>query len=157
MIIVTGATGQLGSRIVEHLLQRVPADQVRVSVRDPERAQDLAARGVRVCHGDFADPGSLESAFEGASQVLVVSVNVLGDAGIAQSTAALDAAYRAGADRVLYTSHQAASPDSLFAPACDWSDAATGRPAAVADDFELTASTGYLHAAAFCPPGKASL
>lgn len=119
MIIITGATGQLGSQIVERLLERVSGDQVGVSVRDTDRARDLAARGVRIRRGDFADPGTLEAAFEGASQVLVISVDVLGEQGVAQSTTAIDAAYRAGADRVLYTSHQAAHPDSFFAPARD--------------------------------------
>jgi NAD(P)H dehydrogenase (quinone) len=38
MIVITGATGQLGSLIVHRLLERVPADQVGVSVRDPDRA-----------------------------------------------------------------------------------------------------------------------
>ena len=119
MIIITGATGQLGSQIVERLLERVSADQVGVSVRDTDRAQDLAARGVRVRRGDFSDPGTLQAAFEGASQVLVVSVDALGEPAVAQHRTAIDAAYRAGADRVLYTSHQAASPESLFAPARD--------------------------------------
>ncbi len=119
MIIITGATGQLGSQIVERLLERVSADQVGASVRDPDRARNLAARGVRVRRGDFADPGTLGAAFEGASQVLVVSVNALGEEAVAQSTNATDAAYRAGADRVLYTSHQAANPYSCFAPARD--------------------------------------
>jgi NAD(P)H dehydrogenase (quinone) len=74
---------------------------------------------VRVRHGDFTEPATLEAAFEGASQVLVVSVDVLGEQGVAQSKAAIDAAYRAGAGRVLYTSHQAAAPDSSFPPALD--------------------------------------
>ena len=119
MIIITGATGQLGSQIVARLLERVAADQVGVSVRDPDLAKDLAERGVRVRRGDFADPTTLESAFEGASQVLIVSLNRLGEESVDQSTAAVDAAYRAGAGRVLYTSHQAAALDSLFAPARD--------------------------------------
>jgi NAD(P)H dehydrogenase (quinone) len=119
MIIVTGATGQLGSQIVERLLERVSADEVGVSVRDVDRAGDLAARAVRVRRGDFADPSTLEAAFEGASQVLVISVDRLGEQAVAQHTAAIDAGYRAGAHRVLYTSHQAASPDSSFAPARD--------------------------------------
>ena len=119
MIIVTGATGQLGSQIVTRLLERVPAEQVGVSVRDPNRAKELSARGVRVRHGDFADPATLEPAFEGASQVLVISLDKLGDEAVAQTTAAIDIAYGAGADRVLYTSHQAANPASSFAPARD--------------------------------------
>lgn len=119
MIIVTGATGQLGSQIVERLLERVAADQIGVSVRDPDKARSLAERGVRVRRGDFAEPATLAEAFDGASQLLVVSVNTLGEQGVAQSTAAIDAAYRAGARRVLYTSHQAASPDSAFAAGRD--------------------------------------
>lgn len=67
MIVLTGASGQLGGRIVDRLLERVSADQVGVSVHDPERAAALAARGVRVRRGDFADPDTLPAAFEGAS------------------------------------------------------------------------------------------
>ncbi|MDG6108882.1 NmrA family NAD(P)-binding protein [Dactylosporangium aurantiacum] len=116
MIIVTGGTGRLGAGIVERLLTRVPADRVGVSVRDPERAGDLAARGVRVRRGDFTDPASLAAAFEGATQVLIVSTNQTGEAALAQHVAAVDAAYRAGAGRILYASHQGAAADSLFAP-----------------------------------------
>ena len=119
MIIVTGATGQLGRGIVEQLLARVPADQVGVSVRDPEKAGGLAARGVRVRRGDFNDPASLSEAFEGASQVLIVSVDELGDVAVARHAAAIDAARSAGARRILYTSHMGAAPDSPFAAAPD--------------------------------------
>ncbi len=119
MIIVTGATGQLGSQIVQQLLERVPATEVGVSVREPERVAELAARGVRVRRGDFTDPDSLAGAFEGAKQVLVVSANVIGDEALTQHAAAIEAATDAGAERILYTSHQAADPDSLFAPMPD--------------------------------------
>lgn len=119
MIVITGATGKLGSLIVDRLLERVPADQVGVSVRDPGRAGALAARGVRVRRGDFADADSLACAFEGATQVLLVSVNAVGPEKVAQHTAAVDVAVAAGAKRVLYTSHQGAGADSLFAPMVD--------------------------------------
>ncbi len=119
MIIITGATGQLGSQIIHRLLERVPADQIGVSARDPDRAADLAARGVRVRRGDFTDPDSLADAFEGAAQVLVVSANQTGGAAVAQHAAAIDAAHAAGVKRILYTSHQAASADSLFTPMPD--------------------------------------
>jgi NAD(P)H dehydrogenase (quinone) len=119
MIIVTGATGKLGSQIVRHLLERVPADQVGVSVRDPAKAAALTARGVRVRAGDYTDPGSLARAFEGASQVLVVSASSTGAEALAQHRSAIDAARDAGAERVLYTSHQASAAGSLFAPMPD--------------------------------------
>nr|WP_205709484.1 NmrA family NAD(P)-binding protein [Kineococcus siccus] len=116
VIVVTGATGQLGSQIVDRLLARVPAETVGVSVRDPAAATALAQRGVRVRAGDFTDPASLRHAFEGAEQVLVVSASLRGDGAVAANLAAVDAARAAGAGRILYTSHQAASRESLFAP-----------------------------------------
>ncbi|MDX8050854.1 NAD(P)H-binding protein [Lentzea sp. BCCO 10_0798] len=119
MIIVTGATGLLGSQIADRLLARVPADRVGVSVRDVDRAAALAARGVRVRRGDFSDPDSLAESFEGATQVLVVSTNETGPAALAQHVTAIDAARAAGAGRVLYSSHQGAASDSLFAPMSD--------------------------------------
>jgi NAD(P)H dehydrogenase (quinone) len=130
MIIVSGANGQLGRMVVERLLTRVPAEQVGVSVRDPEKAAGL---GVRVRRGDFTDPASLADAFEGASRVLVVSVDKLGDEAVQQHVAAIEAAAAAGAERIVYTSHMGARPDSPFAPGPDHAAteaalAATGVP-----------------------------
>ena len=121
MIIVTGANGQLGQAIVEKLVERVPAGQVGVSVRDPEKASALTALGVRVRRGDFADPASLSDAFEGATQVLIVSSNASAYGGdpLAQHRAAIEAARAAGAGRIIYTSHMAASSTSLFPPMRD--------------------------------------
>lgn len=116
MIVLTGATGQLGSQIVERVLERVPAHTVGVSVRDPAKAASLAERGVRVRAGDFTDPAGLRHAFEGAERVLVVSASIRGSGAADANRAAVDAAHAAGATRVLYTSHQAASPSSLFSP-----------------------------------------
>ncbi|CAM5718539.1 SDR family oxidoreductase [Streptomyces violaceorubidus] len=116
MIIVTGATGQLGRRIVEHLLARVPPEQVGVSVRDPGSppARAFADRGVRVRRGDFTDAGSLAHAFEDASQVLVVSVDKMGEECVEQHRTAIGAAVAAGARRVLYTSQMGAGAASRF-------------------------------------------
>jgi NAD(P)H dehydrogenase (quinone) len=111
MIIVTGATGRLGRAITERLLDRLPAAEVVVTVRDPGKARDLETRGVRVRQADFEDPATLAGAFRGASQVLIIS----GPADPAPHRTAIDAAKAAGAGRILYTSHQGASPRSLFA------------------------------------------
>lgn len=116
MLIVTGATGRLGALIVDRLLERVPADRIGVSVRDVSKAAALAERGVRVRAGDFTEPDGLKHAFEGAESVLVISTAIRGGGALAANTAAVDAAREAGARRILYTSHQAASPTSLFPP-----------------------------------------
>ncbi|MEV0785537.1 NAD(P)H-binding protein [Streptomyces sp. NPDC050423] len=114
MIIVTGATGKLGRQIVERLLTRIPADLIGISIRDPQRAKAFADRGVRVRRGSFTDADSLAHAFEGASQVLIVSVDKMGDACVRQHRAAIDGAVAAGARRILYTSQMGAGHDSHF-------------------------------------------
>jgi NAD(P)H dehydrogenase (quinone) len=121
MIIVTGATGNLGRAIVEKLVKRVPPNQVGASVRDLAKAADLVALGVRVRQGDFGDPESLMRAFEGASQVLIVSSNARAHGGdtLGQHRTAIGAARSAGAQRVFYTSHMAASDSSEFPPMRD--------------------------------------
>ncbi|HEV2371637.1 MAG TPA: NAD(P)H-binding protein [Streptosporangiaceae bacterium] len=119
MIVVTGATGQLGRAVAELLLERVPAGQVGVSVRDPEKARDLEAHGVRVRRGDFADSASLAHAFEGATKVLIVSAGSTGETAVRHHQTAIAAAAAAGAKRILYTSHMGANPSSPFPPMRD--------------------------------------
>lgn len=117
MIIVTGATGALNGATVDHLLKRIPADQLGVSVRDVAKAAHLAERGVRVRRGTYDDPAALRASFEGAEQVLLVSSNdPLADQASLHRTA-IDAAVAAGAQRILYTSHQHVGADSPFGPA----------------------------------------
>ena len=47
-IAVTGATGHLGQLVIDELLQRVPADQVVAVVRNAEKAQPIADKGVEI-------------------------------------------------------------------------------------------------------------
>ena len=117
MLIVTGANGHLGGGIVRSLSNRRPLGRVVGSVRDPGKAADLVDLGVEVRHGDFAEPETLEAAFAGATEVLIVSADKLGDEARALHRAAIDAARAAGARRILYTSHMGARPNSPFAPA----------------------------------------
>lgn len=121
MWVITGASGQLGRQIVESALARVSADQLGVSVRDVDKAQALAERGVRVRRGDYDDPAALRHAFEGATQVVLVSSNgrVVGADPLAQHRNVIEAAQAAGVRRILYTSHMAASATSAFAPMHD--------------------------------------
>ncbi|WP_031469000.1 NmrA family NAD(P)-binding protein [Sciscionella sediminilitoris] len=117
MIVITGATGALGGAAVEHLLGRVPADRIGVSVRDVGKARQFADRGVRVRHGPYDDPAALRASFEGAEQVLLVSQNASGGEGIALHRNVIRAAVAAGAQRILYTSHQNVRAESPFGPA----------------------------------------
>ncbi|WP_181274920.1 NmrA family NAD(P)-binding protein [Brevibacterium oceani] len=116
MIIVTGATGKLNGAVVDHLLKRVPASQIGVSVRDPNRAQHLADQGIRVRQGSYDDPAALLESFEGADQVLLISSSDLTADVAAQHRRAVDAAVEAGAQHILYTSQHAAALDSPYSP-----------------------------------------
>ncbi|MDG9726793.1 MULTISPECIES: NAD(P)H-binding protein [unclassified Streptomyces] len=116
MIVVTGATGGLGGATVEHLLKRVPADRIGVSVRDAAKARHFAERGVRVRQGSYEDPAALRDSFAGAEQVLLVSGNDPAADMVGLHRRAIEAAVAAGVRRVLYTSQQGAVPGNPYRP-----------------------------------------
>ncbi|MBQ4817444.1 SDR family oxidoreductase [Bacillus pumilus] len=101
-LLVTGATGQLGSLVVQHLLKKVPAEQIAVSVRDPQKAAHLKETGVDVRHGDFTQPDTLKAAFQGIDRLLIIST-ADGDR-VEQHKAAIQAAKAAGVSFIAYTS-----------------------------------------------------
>ena len=113
-VVVTGATGHLGSLAVEALLARgVPAAEITATGRTVEPLADLAARGVRVAVADFHDPATLDAAFAGAEKVLLVSSGSFDDRA-GQHRNAIDAAVRAGVQHVVYTSGPKASTSRLL-------------------------------------------
>jgi NAD(P)H dehydrogenase (quinone) len=103
MFAITGATGQLGHLVIEQLLRHVPASQIIAAVRSPEKATDLAALGVQVRHADYSQPETLDTALSGASKVLLISSNEIGQRAT-QHQAVIDAAQRAGVELLAYTS-----------------------------------------------------
>lgn len=113
-IALTGATGHFGSIVAEALLKSVPADSLVASVRNPEKAESLRARGVDVRHGDFDKPETLDAAFAGVDRLLIVSADGDNDTRIRQHKAAVDAAVRAGVGFIVYTSVGRADSSSLF-------------------------------------------
>ena len=119
MIIVTGATGALNGATVDHLLDRVPLDEIVVVARDTAKAHRFADRGVAVRQGDYADPDSLPAAFEGADQLLLVSSSDPGADAVSLHRTAIDAAVTARVGRILYTSHQGAALNTPFGPGRD--------------------------------------
>ncbi|MFS0724838.1 SDR family oxidoreductase [Paenibacillus sp. 1P07SE] len=72
-IIITGATGQLGSKVIGHLLkQGVPAEEIVAIVRSPEKAAHLAELGLELRYGDYNDRFVLQTAFAGADKLLFI-------------------------------------------------------------------------------------
>lgn len=111
MIVITGATGNLGRLVVAELLGRVPAGEVVAAVRNPDAAADL---GVRVREADYDRPETLRAAFDGAEAVLLISGSEIGRR-VPQHQAVVDAAKEAGVARLVYTSvlHADTSPLSV--------------------------------------------
>jgi NAD(P)H dehydrogenase (quinone) len=103
MIIVTGASGQLGRLVVTALLRKLPASEIGVAVRNPAKVADLAALGVDVRVADYDKPETLESAFKGADKLLLISANEVGRR-LPQHRAVIEAAKRAGVGLLAYTS-----------------------------------------------------
>ncbi|BCW74179.1 SDR family oxidoreductase [Arthrobacter sp. NicSoilB11] len=103
-IVVTGATGQLGRHVLEALLERgVPAADIVAAGRSVEKLADLSARGVRVQHMDYADPGSVAEALKGARRVLLISGSEVGRR-VEQHRTVINAAKAEGVELLAYTS-----------------------------------------------------
>jgi NAD(P)H dehydrogenase (quinone) len=104
-LFVTGASGHLGRRVVELLLEK-EAGKIVAGTRKPEKLADLAARGVTVRHADFDDPKELEAALAGVDRVLIISTDAIDRPGrrLAQHKAAVAAAASAGVKHAVYTS-----------------------------------------------------
>ncbi len=102
-VLITGATGQLGSLVVKHLLDRIPASDIAVSVRKPEKAADLSAKGIDVRAGDFNDLALMTNAFKGIETALVISAEDDNATRIKQHRTAVDAAKATGVKHIVYT------------------------------------------------------
>ncbi len=130
-LLVTGAGGKLGQRVLHHLLTtlEVPAHRIAAASRKPDSLTDWAARGITVRKADFDDAASLDLAFAGISRLLLISTDSLDKPGhrLAQHRAAIEAAARAGVGHVVYTSLPNAEKSAiLFAPDHAGTEAALG-------------------------------
>lgn len=103
MLVVTGASGQLGRLVIKELLLSVPASEIVAAVRSPEKAADLAALGIEVREADYEKPETLEAAFAGADRVLLISASEVGKR-FPQHRNAIEAAKKAGVKLLGYTS-----------------------------------------------------
>lgn len=107
MILVTGATGQYGTKAIEHLLRKgVEAQHIAALVRDAAKGQYLQERGIELRVGDYTDVDSLAKAFQGVDTLLLVSSN---DRGAVENRTVhhvnvINAAKAAQVKRLVYTS-----------------------------------------------------
>ncbi|MCG2623644.1 NAD(P)H-binding protein [Arthrobacter sp. I2-34] len=111
-IVVTGATGQFGRLVVKDLLKRgVESTEITATGRAVERLRDLADRGVRTAAFDFGAPA--DGVIRQGDVVLLVSGSEVGQR-IGQHRNVVEAAARAGAARIVYTSAPSADETTLI-------------------------------------------
>ena len=113
MILVTGATGTVGSQVVRALIER--GQELRVLARDPERARGLFGDAVELAPGDFADPPSIRAALAGVTELFLSCADDPRRVGWESDT--IDAAVTAGVSRIVKLSSLVAEPG---APVAFW-------------------------------------
>jgi NAD(P)H dehydrogenase (quinone) len=104
MILITGATGQLGKATIDFLLKKgIPANSISALVRDEAKGQDLKNKGINIKPGNYDDYNSLVNAFKGTDKLLLISGSEIEKRAIQQENA-VKAAKEAGVKHIIYTS-----------------------------------------------------
>lgn len=102
MILITGATGHLGSATIRHLLASEQPQRIAALVRDKQKAQTQFPANVELREGHYDDVSALQEAMKGIESVLLISGR---DAHrLQQHTNVIEAAKSSGVKRLVYTS-----------------------------------------------------
>ena len=110
-ILITGGTGQLGSAVVNELIEKKLSDEIVVMVRDFSKAESLNGRGVKLIKGDYNDYKSLVTAFREVDKLYFVSGSDVANRG-AQHENVVKAAKEARPGHIIYTSFQRKTDDN---------------------------------------------
>ncbi|MCP2025175.1 NAD(P)H dehydrogenase (quinone) [Flavobacterium sp. HSC-32F16] len=102
MILVTGASGNLGTIVVENLLKQIPAERISVLVRNPLKAALFENRNIKAHIGDYSDKASVIKALQGVEKLLLISS--MGADALQEHINVIDAAVQAGVSHIYYTS-----------------------------------------------------
>jgi NAD(P)H dehydrogenase (quinone) len=102
-VAVTGASGHLGRKVADLLLERLDPSRVVLLTRTPDALASYSERGAVVRHANFDEPGTLAEAFSGADRALLISALDF-ERRLGQHRAAIEAAKAAGVRHLVYTS-----------------------------------------------------
>jgi NAD(P)H dehydrogenase (quinone) len=103
MILITGATGNLGKAVINNLLKKMPANQIAALARDMNKVKELKAKNVDIRIGDYNDTASLDIAMQGVEKLLLVSSNDI-ITRLGQHRNVVDAAKKVNVKHIMYTS-----------------------------------------------------
>jgi NAD(P)H dehydrogenase (quinone) len=112
MILITGATGHLGTAVIKNLLKQTSANQIAAFVRDESKASALRAYGVEIRVGSYDDTASIDQAMKGIKKVLLIA-GTDEENRLQQHQNVVDAAKKAGVQCVTYTSRNLKDPNTL--------------------------------------------
>ncbi|MBI9047699.1 MAG: SDR family oxidoreductase [Anaerolineaceae bacterium] len=113
MIVITGASGQLGRLVITELLKSVSATEIVAAVRSPETVEDISSLGVQVRQANYDQPNTLDTAFAGADKLLLISSSEVGKR-TPQHGNVITAAKKAKVKLIAYTSILHADSTPLF-------------------------------------------
>lgn len=116
-IAITGATGQLGTLVIQALLQGaqssgIQAQDIVALVRNKDKATALTSLGIQLRHFDYDQADMLAPALDGVDKLLLISANEVGRR-TPQHQAVIQAAIEAGVPYIAYTSLLNASDSPL--------------------------------------------
>jgi NAD(P)H dehydrogenase (quinone) len=112
MILITGATGHLGTTVANNLLEKTSAKQIAALVRDESKAAALKEKGVDIRVGNYDDLASLDQAMQGIKTVLLIA-GTDEEKRLQQHQNVVDAAKKAGVQCIAYTSRNLKDPNTL--------------------------------------------
>jgi len=116
--VISGASGSLGRKITEQLLEKIPAENLSVSTRTPNNLDALSQRGVAVHAADYNDPAALERAYAGSDVLMLIS-SLAVTKRVPEHRNAINAAKRAGIKHIVYTSTAGIHPQNPTLSASD--------------------------------------
>jgi NAD(P)H dehydrogenase (quinone) len=116
--VISGASGSLGGKIATLLLEQVPAEDVTLVTRTPDKLDSYRKRGATVLRGDYNDPKALERAYAGSDVLMMISSMAVTER-VPEHRNAINAAKAAGVKHIVYTSTAGIHPKNPTLSASD--------------------------------------
>jgi len=111
-ILVTGATGQLGSAVIKTLLKKISSDNVSILTRNADKQAEFSSKGFHAFTGSYNELPSLKKAMAGVDTVLLISSGDQGDR-MQEHKNVVDAAKEMQVKTIAYTSRSLHNRESL--------------------------------------------